>query len=352
MISLFTFHNFFTHIFTIGIFLSTIVTNITSDFTDNAITYLNNGNIDRTQALLLVESSLQAYNVMDEEDTSICHLENVTAPLDYEVVDCWTGVDQVFNDFEQIESYGVVFRTHQSPYKYIFAFRGTHTLQDLLEDFSFNLTNFTPYSAKTPIPPQVQVESGFYGIYTDIDPDRTINSMQQQLFALINKYQTSTKPIDQLYITGHSLGAAISQLFTLDLVLSMPQIKVSNYNYASPRVGNNDFVDFYEEQITRNTSHTPTIRIQNVRDQVPCMPLVEEGYQHLSYAYLVDFYKEDWLDLDFIVENHSILNYKKVLDYYLNSDKYRSLDDLNNVLGSHDIIKIHKPNPQLVCNLW
>ena len=73
----------------------------------------------------------------------------------------------------------------------------------------------------------------------------------------------------------------------------MSDIKASNYNYASPCVGNDRFVNFYEQQILQHNSNSHTIRIQNVRVRVPCVPLPEKGYQHLPYAYLVDFYKDD-----------------------------------------------------------
>ena len=344
MISFFALHNFFTHILTSIILISTLFT--------NSITYLNSSSLDRDQALLLAEASIQAYNVMEQNDASICHLENVTPPSGYDVVECWSGVDQVFNNYKKVESYGVVFRSDESPYNYIFAFRGTDSLEDLLDDLGSNLTNFTPYQSNISMPSEVKVESGFFGIYTDQDSSTQTNSMQEQLFLLIDKYQKSDKPINQLYITGHSLGAGISELFTLDLALSMPDVKVSNYNYASPRVGNDRFVDFYEQQILQHNSNSRTIRIQNVRDRVPCVPLPEEGYRHLSYAYLVDFYKDDWVDLDFIVDNHSILNYKKILDCSLNSEDGICVDDRQNALGNDDIIKFQKPNPHLVCNLW
>ena len=48
--------------------------------------------------------------------------------------------------------------------------------------------------------------------------------MQQQLFTLLGEYEASDKPIAQLFITGHSLGSALSELFTLDLALSRPDL--------------------------------------------------------------------------------------------------------------------------------
>ena len=142
------FHHIFTYILTGIIFFSTIVTNANT----NTIKFLSDSNLDRDTALMLAEASVQAYNVMDKNNPSICHLENVIPPTNYEVVDCWTGVDQVFNRYKQVESYGVVFRSEQAPYNYIFAFRGTYSVEDLVDDFGFNLTNFTPHNTNISIP--------------------------------------------------------------------------------------------------------------------------------------------------------------------------------------------------------
>ncbi len=316
----------------------------------NTITYLNTSELDRDKALLLVEASIQAYNILDKNNPSVCHSENVTPPFGYDLVECWTGVDAVFNEDKTVESYGIVFCSQQSPHTYIFAFRGTDSIEDLIDDFGANQTNFVPYQSNVSVPSEVRVESGFFRIYSDKDSSTQTKSMQQQLFALIDKYQKSDKPIDQLYITGHSLGAGVSQLFTLDVALSRPNIKASNYNYASPRVGNDKFVQFYEQQRPQQNPSWRTIRIQNIGDKVPCVPLEEEGYQHLSIAYLIDFHKDDWVDLDFIVDNHSVKNYQAVLKCAFNSKDGICVNHSLQVSGDDYTVKSEKPNPSLVCS--
>ena len=198
-----------------------------------------------------------------------------------------------------------------------FAFRGTDGVEDLCDDFAFDYTSFQAYNPDAVVPPEVRVESGFDRIYSDRQ-DNTA-SMQQQLFALIDKYQESSKAIDKLYVTGHSLGCTLCTLFALDLALSRPEIKVINYNFASPRVGNREFVDFYEQQVPQQNPETRTIRVQNVYDKIPCTPLTIQGYRYLPYAYLIAFYRDNLTGKFDIIDNHSVENYKRVLECSFNS---------------------------------
>ncbi len=82
----------------------------------NTITYLNTSELDRDKALLLVEASIQAYNILDKNNPSVCQKEKVTPLFGYDLVECWTGVDVIFNENQTVESYGIVFRSQQSPY--------------------------------------------------------------------------------------------------------------------------------------------------------------------------------------------------------------------------------------------
>ncbi|MCP4410484.1 MAG: lipase family protein [Gammaproteobacteria bacterium] len=152
----------------------------------------------------------------------------------------------------------------------------------------------------------MRVESGFSDIYRN--GDGTVASMQRQLFALIDKYQASIRLISEIYITGHSLGAALSQLFSLDVTLSRPTIPTTNIDFASPRVGNGAFVSFYE----KSSPHT-TLRVQNTYDAVPRVPTTELGFEHTTSVYLIAFHSTGKLGkLDFKA-SHSSINYQTVI---------------------------------------
>ncbi len=277
--------------------------------------YVSNINdIDKKKGLLLIDASLQAYNAFSEKAPAQCQTDKIIPPVGYDFVDSWTGIDSLFNKDKTVECYGVIFRSKTAPYTYIFAFRGTSSLLDILDDLGAESTIFTPYdSQSTPVPTTLTVESGFFDVYSEANGSTP--SMQNQLFSLIDVYNRSEKPISQLYITGHSLGAALCELFTLDVALSRPDIIASNYNYASPRVGNSDFVTFYGEQSAQKNTATRTLRIQNTYDKVPCVPLEDMGYQHLSSAFLIAFYEESRFGIEKfnLLARHSALNYQAVL---------------------------------------
>lgn len=352
---------------------------------DNKMNYLTTAEIDHDKALLLVNASIVAYKAFDKEQPAECNYnfdEDQSAECNcgcdqdqstecnpaqaikeagYDFVECWTGVDAIFNEDKTVECYGVVFRSSQSPYTYIFAFRGTDSTEDLLDDCGTDYATFLPHvDQPVVVPADVKVESGFYRIYSDSDGNT--ESMQKQLFALIDKYQASEQPINQLYITGHSLGAAISTLFTLDLALSKPDLKSTTYNYASPRVGNQAFVEFYEQQEPQQHPETRTIRIQNVYDKVPCVPLEVEGYQHLSSAYLVSFYRDNLTGKFDIVDNHSVHSYKTVLKCAFNSesgcceeifdDVQCKITESGEKIKSIKKMKSVKPDSSKVCTYW
>jgi hypothetical protein len=54
-----------------------------------------------------------------------------------------------------------------------------------------------------------------------------------------------------VYITGHSLGGALATLFAVELSSKLAksggQTQITMYNFGSPRVGNKQFADMYNE---------------------------------------------------------------------------------------------------------
>ncbi len=294
--------------------------------------------IDQQRALLLADASLQAYNPFDGN--------KVAPPQGYDFIDTFTGTDYIFS--HHTEEFGVVFRSQASPYNYIFAFRGTDSIWDGLEDLYAFTTSFVPWGAGSPV--DATVASGFWSIYTS--STQTAPSMQNQLFALIEKYQISGKPVSSMYVTGHSLGGALSELFTLDLALSTyGGIWAANYNYASPMVGEKNWVSLYESQPPQQSADTSTLRVQNTYDVVPCLPgdiLGLIDYQHVGAAYLIAFYGEG-LEYFNPLARHSMLGYQAVLECAFSSPGGVCIKD-GIEAGSYTIDSI-KPNPNTLCSI-
>lgn len=80
----------------------------------------------------------------------------------------------------------------------------------------------------------------------------------------------------RIFVTGHSLGAALAQLAAHRLALSQFEI-AAVYVYGSPRVGNSDFAEAYNALIGKQTF----LHINN-SDIVTRIPLTILGYRHLG----------------------------------------------------------------------
>lgn len=246
--------------------------------------------VDPTLTLALAQASVAAY--ADYEG------KPVVPPAGYVTIDRWTGWDSfIFGGRE--ERFGVVFRSIASPATYIFAFRGTDSDLDIWNDLFAETTAFVPMNSnRTPQPP-AYVSAGFYGIYT-LTGGSMKQSMQHQLFALLQKYN-----VDSFYITGHSLGAALSSLFTLDVRLTTPALRPTNMNFASPMVGTERWAQVYAQQ------GAPTTRVLNYYDYVPDLPPLP-FYTHVGTPFQTAFYEyNEWYP--HLLVRHSILNLQTVL---------------------------------------
>jgi len=101
------------------------------------------------------------------------------------------------------------------------------------------------------------------------------NSVKDQVFAAVKDVISTTKP-EQLYLSGHSLGAALSVLAAVELqpIVGVPIIC---YNYGDPRVGNTVFAEYFNEHVA-----VTTWRMVNERDIVPHLPGKEFGFWHIA----------------------------------------------------------------------
>lgn len=316
--------------------------------------------IDHDLALLLVEASIQAYNAYDADDPATCRVRppttdrepGVRPPPGYEVVGCWTGIDTILSvSYNDVECYGVVFRSLTGPYTYIFAFRGTNSILDLIEDLASLAAE--PFRAHGGIetPADATVASGFLSVY--LAAMSNVPCMQAQLFALLGQYQQSDKPISKLLITGHSLGGVLAELFTLDVALSPYQrIPYWHYNYASPRAGTKGFRTLYDGQAREQDPSTRTLRVQNTYDIVPCYPLESFGYSHVGDAYLLAFYNASWLDVDPKFHDHQAFNYQAVMACAFESEGGVCINDKLEVRADSEILVSKKPDRTTLCSPW
>ncbi|MEO8356781.1 MAG: lipase family protein [Chloroflexota bacterium] len=136
----------------------------------------------------------------------------------------------------------------------VLAFRGTEVTkrQDVITDIKASKISVL----------QGRVHGGFVNAYKSVAPD-------------IRRSLLELKGVP-LYITGHSLGAALATIATHNLEHTddypqFRQIIAACYTFGSPRVGNSRY-DF----------RAPIYRVVNTTDVVTAIPFLAMGYMHLG----------------------------------------------------------------------
>ena len=254
--------------------------------------------------LALAQASVAAYN----DFAGLPY----TPPTDYKYFARFRGWDPYSGEAER---FGLIFG-YNGPAtvedSYIVAFRGTDSLSDVLDDTLWNQVDFKPYSNS--VSPSPDVHQGFYEIYSKairVAPRIETPSMRDQIFSLL------PNP-DEILITGHSLGAALSQLLTLDMRVSMPHVNIANLNFASPRVGGKKW-----EAACDNVGATGRItRVINYWDYVPdtppeyippIPPSPAWHYVSIGAQFETAFSGPDWSAPIDELPRHSMLNLQTVL---------------------------------------
>lgn len=184
--------------------------------------------LDPVLTSALAQASLAAY--YDYEG------KPYTPPPNYKFFARFTGWDDWVGEYGEEERFGLIFMycgPQQIANRFIVAFRGTDTYSDMFEDAFWESATFQPYrNSISPTPDDVC--SGFNEIYATKGGSMSA-SMQQQIFSLLPEHPS------EVLITGHSLGGALSQLFTLDMRVSFPNVGIKTINFASPKVGGQDW---------------------------------------------------------------------------------------------------------------
>jgi len=135
----------------------------------------------------------------------------------------------------------------------IIAFTGTFSIDEWESDFDF----------KQVVLGNGKVHRGFNSIYTNV---------KDAIRKFIQK-----NPKKMLIVTGHSLGGALAVLGSYDL--ADLDADVVMYSFASPRVGNNEFVNNFNSKVKHK------YRVYNTSDIIPTVPFpVMKGdiYTHVD----------------------------------------------------------------------
>jgi triacylglycerol lipase len=150
--------------------------------------------------------------------------------------------------------FGVVFTQGENIW---ISFRGTLSSQEWAQDFNYQQESIEQVPLNflnTKSGKVANVHKGFMDVYMNFRDDLTLTL----------KKINPTKNM-KIIISGHSLGAAVATITGADL--SQSGYNVGVYNFASPRVGDQTFADFIDNELK-----LPVYRVVNISDIVPNMP--------------------------------------------------------------------------------
>ncbi|KAL9232923.1 hypothetical protein vseg_007983 [Gypsophila vaccaria] len=160
----------------------------------------------------------------------------------------------------------------------VVAFRGTEQARwkDLMTDLMLLPAGLNPERIGGDFKQEVQVHSGFLSAYDSVRT-RIMSLLKKAIGFVDDDAGPQSKWL--VYCTGHSLGGAIATLLALELsstqLAKSGAISVTMYNFGSPRVGNRNFADVYNEKVKDSW------RVVNHRDIIPTVPRLM-GYCHVA----------------------------------------------------------------------
>lgn len=164
--------------------------------------------------------------------------------------------DIIYDKKSDMQGYVGVLPSTKSIYV---VFRGSSSTLNWLDDFEIILIPYDTYPEC-----KCKVHTGFY---------HTTLAIKDQVIDAINK-QKKINPTYNIISTGHSLGAIISLMISLEL--KKVAINALTYNYGQPRGGDKIFASFVNSKL----GLTNYYRFVHNKDMVPHVPPLSFGYYH------------------------------------------------------------------------
>lgn len=186
----------------------------------------------------------------------------------------WGPATYKFDGARYDDNMMYVVRDIEDPTALVIAIRGTNSvavLDWLLEDFTVARTEPWTYG-ESPEHPKPRVSEGTYrglNVLQTMTPEADADNQSRTLREFL-KHQVATEDIEEITVTGHSLGGALAPALALwlqdtrdywnpdrDLTLHVVPL-------AGPTPGNRDFAAYYDAQLGAHTT-----RLHNPYDTVP-----------------------------------------------------------------------------------
>lgn len=154
----------------------------------------------------------------------------------------------------------------------ILCFRGTKSLQDWKTDFTVTMQDFEIIGADDKPVTLGEVHSGFLDAYQSVAPiiEKALLDITQD---------DSDRPI---FVTGHSLGAALAQIAALSLHHQDFNIQAV-YTFGSPRVGDKEFCEAYNADDALGHKTYIHMNYNDLITTVPPILFAHAGWHHFRF---------------------------------------------------------------------
>jgi len=149
------------------------------------------------------------------------------------------------------------------PFIYV-VFRGSDSIDNWIQDLDVIKTNYTSYYDC-----KCLVHTGFYETALNVK-DQVINAIDRILGRYDDKY---------IIVTGHSLGAAISNFISMELIKYYSNVEL--YSFGQPKCGDEIYANFFNKKMNVRSN-----RITHYNDVVPHLP--EINYYHSRHEIYED----------------------------------------------------------------
>jgi predicted lipase len=272
--------------------------------------------LDKQRALLYGRIVQAAYTMFgNPQSPDPLRPEPAGIPSGYEL-GAWIHMSDFVLDVSELKFYGIVVHSMDDPDSRIIAIRGTEGAVEWIDDAAAILVPFRQ------VPSAGRVAYGFDKIYSTLKvvkrplpgaapraegaaPETFAGSFAEQLeqLAISREAERGLAPLAEgrarprrpTIVAGHSLGAALTTLFVMENDAKRKFDITSLCTFASPRVGNTEFVHLF------NQLPIDSWRIVNTRDVVPKLPphipiVLEYGHVDVAYPFnSSDFTKNNLL---------------------------------------------------------
>jgi triacylglycerol lipase len=245
-------------------------------------------NLDIVRAEELMQLCVYTYDQYDEYTANQNNNKTWTIPAPFKVEKMFYVYEKGKNNISKKIPFGFIAKNTSGNNKNIYiCFRGTKTASEWEQDAKIQLVPLVNSILNDKNNKNIKVHKGFQEVYTNPnDVDIDLGSLQNQMRDYLKTIKT--EDYNNLWVTGHSLGGAVATLAVIDIVTNTIHKGAKMYNFASPLVGNQEFVNFFKENIGTNqcnnnsNNSTCSWRIVNINDLVPKFPESILGYVHVN----------------------------------------------------------------------